>query len=67
MDDSNVDLAVAFTIGGKVSIRRRSRDDTYPEDSIKLSCNGIAKEFKEGSGHDGPAGEFLNRKKTVTN
>jgi hypothetical protein len=34
MDDSNVDLAVAFTIGGKVSIRRRSRDDTYPEESI---------------------------------
>jgi hypothetical protein len=47
MDDSNVDLAVAFTIGGKVSIRRRSRDDTYPEESINLSCNGIAKEFKE--------------------
>jgi hypothetical protein len=42
MDHSNVDLAIAFTIDGKVRIRSRSKD-TDPVDSIKLSSNGIAR------------------------
>ena len=57
MDDSTLHIAIAFTTDGKVSIRRNK--DITSEDSIKLNCNEIAKEFKEGGGHEGAAGGFL--------
>jgi oligoribonuclease NrnB/cAMP/cGMP phosphodiesterase (DHH superfamily) len=55
MDDHDVDIAIAFTGDGKVSIRRK---DLGREE--KFDCSKIAQEFQEGGGHEGAAGGFLN-------
>lgn len=58
MDDSEaqVDLAIAFTSDGKLSIRRKDR---IPEKTLQLDCRRIAMTFREGGGHPGAAGGFL--------
>jgi oligoribonuclease NrnB/cAMP/cGMP phosphodiesterase (DHH superfamily) len=55
MDDYDIDIAIAFTGDGKVSIRRKDngRQEIF-------SCSKIAQEFREGGGHEGAAGGFLN-------
>jgi hypothetical protein len=55
MDDYDIDIAIAFTGDGKVSIRRK---DNGRQESF--SCSKIAQEFREGGGHEGAAGGFLN-------
>ena len=50
MDDYNVGLAIAYTTDGKVSIRRNMHLSAQVHN---LSCNEIAKEFREGGGHEG--------------
>jgi oligoribonuclease NrnB/cAMP/cGMP phosphodiesterase (DHH superfamily) len=53
MDESAIDIAIAYTEDGKVSIRKK---DTCP---AEIDCSRIALEFKEGGGHVGAAGGFL--------
>ena len=59
MDDYNVGLAIAYTTDGKVSIRRNMHLSAQVHN---LSCNEIAKEFREGGGHEVAAGGFLKVK-----
>jgi nanoRNase/pAp phosphatase (c-di-AMP/oligoRNAs hydrolase) len=54
MDDSDVDIAIAFTDDGKVSIRKKNDVEN------SFNCSEIAQEFREGGGHEGAAGGFLN-------
>ncbi|HKU49038.1 MAG TPA: hypothetical protein VJP79_03725 [Nitrososphaera sp.] len=54
MDDTGVHVAVGYTEDGKVSIRKK---DDAPQG---IDCSKIALEFKEGGGHVGAAGGFLN-------
>jgi hypothetical protein len=54
MDDTGVNVAVGYTEDGKVSIRKK---DDAPQG---IDCSKIALEFKEGGGHVGAAGGFLN-------
>ena len=61
MDDHDVDIAIAFTDDGKVSIRRK---DNGREEGF--NCSKIAQEFKEGGGHEGAAGGFLNSRPEET-
>jgi oligoribonuclease NrnB/cAMP/cGMP phosphodiesterase (DHH superfamily) len=56
MDDSDVDIAIAFTDDGKVSIRKKNDVEN------SFNCSEIAQEFREGGGHEGAAGGFLNRR-----
>jgi oligoribonuclease NrnB/cAMP/cGMP phosphodiesterase (DHH superfamily) len=57
IDESEIDLAVAYTSDGKLSLRRRH---TLPEKGLHIDCSKVAAEFREGGGHPGAAGEFLN-------
>jgi hypothetical protein len=54
MDESAVDIAIAFTDDGKVSIRKKN---DVPN---SFNCSEIAQEFREGGGHEGAAGGFLD-------
>jgi uncharacterized protein len=56
IDESENDLALAYTPEGKLSIRRRHGS---PENELQLDCSRIAAIFREGGGHPGAAGGFL--------
>jgi nanoRNase/pAp phosphatase (c-di-AMP/oligoRNAs hydrolase) len=55
IDESEIDLAIAYTHEGKLSIRRHH----LPENGLQIDCNKIASSFREGGGHPGAAGRFL--------
>jgi uncharacterized protein len=57
IDESEVDLAVAYTSDGKVSLRRRHN---LPGKGVHIDCSKVACAFREGGGHPGAAGGFLN-------
>ena len=57
IDESEVDLAVAYTSDGKLSLRRRQ---SLPEKGLHIDCSKVARAFREGGGHPGAAGGFLN-------
>jgi len=57
MDETEIDLAIAYAPDGKVSIRRKR--DILPETAMYLDCSRIAATFREGGGHPGAAGGFL--------
>jgi oligoribonuclease NrnB/cAMP/cGMP phosphodiesterase (DHH superfamily) len=56
IDESEVDLAVAYTADGKLSIRRRH---DLPEQGLQIDCSKFAARFREGGGHPAAAGGFL--------
>ena len=56
IDESEVDLAVAYTADGKLSIRRRH---DLPERGLQIDCSKVAARFREGGGHPAAAGGFL--------
>ena len=58
MDENDIDVAVAFTSDGKVSLRRKDNQDSQ---KILVDCSKIAQEFREGGGHAGAAGGFLSK------
>lgn len=53
-----VDLAIAYTAEGRLSIRRNDRQ-VSPEKASQLDCGKIAAMFREGGGHLAAAGGFL--------
>lgn len=57
IDESEVDLAMAYTTDGKLSIRRRH---DLPEKGLHIDCSKVAAAFREGGGHPGAAGGFLD-------
>ena len=57
IDESEIDLAVAYTSDGKLSLRRRH---TLPEKGLHIDCSKVAAAFREGGGHPGAAGGYLN-------
>lgn len=57
IDESEIDLAVAYTSDGKLSLRRRH---SLPEKGLHIDCSKVAAAFCEGGGHPGAAGGFLN-------
>lgn len=57
IDESEVDLAVAYTSDGKLSLRRIH---SLPEKGLHIDCSKVAGAFREGGGHPGAAGGFLN-------
>lgn len=57
IDESEVDLAVAYTSDGKLSLRRIH---SLPEKGLHIDCSKVAVAFREGGGHPGAAGGFLN-------
>ncbi len=57
IDESEVDLAVAYTSDGKLSLRRRHH---LSEKGLLIDCSKVAGAFQEGGGHPGAAGGFLN-------
>ncbi len=56
IDDSQIDLAIAYTPDGKFSVRRRYE---LPEKGLPIDCSKVAAAFREGGGHPGAAGGFL--------
>jgi uncharacterized protein len=56
IDESEIDLAIAYTHDGKLSVRRRH---DLIEKGLQIDCNKIAAAFREGGGHPGAAGGFL--------
>jgi hypothetical protein len=56
IDESEIDLAIAYTQEGKLSMRRKHQ---MPENGIQIDCSKIALTFREGGGHPGAAGGFL--------
>ena len=48
---------MAYTSDGKLSLRRRH---SLPEKGLHIDCSKVAGEFREGGGHPGAAGGFLN-------
>ena len=56
IDDNEIDLAIAYTREGKLSLRRRHE---VPEGDIQIDCSMIASAFGEGGGHQTAAGGFL--------
>jgi oligoribonuclease NrnB/cAMP/cGMP phosphodiesterase (DHH superfamily) len=57
IDESEIDLAIAYAPDGKLSVRRRH--DVIEED-LQIDCSKVAAAFREGGGHPGAAGGFLN-------
>jgi oligoribonuclease NrnB/cAMP/cGMP phosphodiesterase (DHH superfamily) len=55
-DDLEIDLAMAYTEEGKLSIRRKRRT---LENHLLIDCSKIASRFREGGGHVDAAGGFL--------
>jgi hypothetical protein len=56
IDDNEIDLAIAYTPEGKLSLRR-GRELT--DEDTQIDCSAIASAFREGGGHPGAAGGFL--------
>jgi oligoribonuclease NrnB/cAMP/cGMP phosphodiesterase (DHH superfamily) len=56
IDEAQIDLAMAYTHDGKLSVRRRH--DVSDRD-FKIDCSKLAAAFHEGGGHQGAAGGFL--------
>jgi hypothetical protein len=56
IDDKEIDLAIAYTHEGKLSLRRRHG---ITGGDIQIDCSRIASAFREGGGHPGAAGGFL--------
>jgi uncharacterized protein len=56
IDESEIDLAIAYTSDGKLSIRRKH---DLPERGLQIDCSEVAAAFREGGGHAGAAGGFL--------
>jgi oligoribonuclease NrnB/cAMP/cGMP phosphodiesterase (DHH superfamily) len=56
IDEMEVDLAIAYTSDGKLSLRSRQ---VTPEEGTQLDCSKLAAAFREGGGHKGAAGGFL--------
>jgi uncharacterized protein len=56
IDEAQIDLAMAYTSDGKLSVRRRN--DVHDKDP-KIDCSEVAAAFCEGGGHPGAAGGFL--------
>jgi hypothetical protein len=56
IDESEIDLAIAYTSDGKLSIRRKH---DLPERGLQIDCSKVAAAFREGGGHAGAAGGFL--------
>jgi oligoribonuclease NrnB/cAMP/cGMP phosphodiesterase (DHH superfamily) len=56
IDESEIDLAMAYTPEGKLSLRRRHG---LPEKDLQIDCSKVAAAFREGGGHPGAAGGFL--------
>jgi oligoribonuclease NrnB/cAMP/cGMP phosphodiesterase (DHH superfamily) len=55
IDESKVDLAMAYTDDGKLSVRRHD----LPEKGLQIDCSKVAAAFREGGGHPAAAGGFL--------
>ena len=53
---TTIDLAIAYTSDGRLSIRR---NNSVPENTLQLDCGKIAATFREGGGHPSAAGGFL--------
>ena len=56
IDDAEIDLAMAYTQEGKLSLRRTHRSS---QNVLQIDCSEIAATFREGGGHPGAAGGFL--------
>jgi hypothetical protein len=56
IDEFKVDLAMAYTPEGKLSVRRRH---DLVEKGLQIDCSKVASAFREGGGHPGAAGGFL--------
>jgi hypothetical protein len=56
IDESEIDLAIAYTPDGKLSLRRRHN---LPQKDLQIDCSKVAAAFREGGGHTGAAGGFL--------
>jgi uncharacterized protein len=56
IDEFEIDLAMAYTPEGKLSVRSRYG---LPEKDLQIDCSKIAAAFREGGGHPGAAGGFL--------
>jgi hypothetical protein len=56
INESEIDLAIAYTPDGKLSLRRRHN---LPEKDLQIDCSNVAAAFREGGGHAGAAGGFL--------
>ncbi|MFL6522288.1 MAG: hypothetical protein ACJ71B_02285 [Nitrososphaera sp.] len=56
IDDIEVDLAIAYTSDGKLSLRTRQG---ISEKGIQIDCSKLAAAFREGGGHLCAAGGFL--------
>jgi hypothetical protein len=57
IDECEIDLAIAYTPDSKLSVRR-GHDVT--EEGLQIDCSKVAAAFREGGGHPGAAGGFLN-------
>jgi oligoribonuclease NrnB/cAMP/cGMP phosphodiesterase (DHH superfamily) len=56
IDESEIDLPMAYTSDGKLSVRRKHG---LPEKDLQIDCSKVAAAFREGGGHPGAAGGFL--------
>jgi hypothetical protein len=56
IDGNEIDVAIAYTQEGKLSLRRSHRTT---EGEIQIDCSIIASAFREGGGHPAAAGGFL--------
>jgi hypothetical protein len=56
IDGFEIDLAMAYTPDGKLSVRRRH---DLSEKGLQIDCSKVAAAFLEGGGHPGAAGGFL--------
>jgi uncharacterized protein len=56
IDETDIDLAMAYTQEGKLSLRGKHRST---ENLLQIDCSEIAATFGEGGGHPGAAGGFL--------
>jgi uncharacterized protein len=56
VDEGEIDLAIAYTSDGKLSIRR---SHGISETGNQIDCSKVAAGFREGGGHPAAAGGFL--------
>jgi hypothetical protein len=56
IDESEIDLDLAYAADGKLSIRRRY---DLPDKNLQIDCSKLAAAFREGGGHAAAAGGFL--------
>ena len=57
IDETEIDLAIAYTPDDKLSVRRRY---DLTDKGLEIDCSKVAAAFREGGGHPGAAGGFLN-------